>query len=154
MYKNLLTIKPHQEKQRKNIITVYKEWDSNDGDYIGKHDEIDPEDLFTDQKLIYCLAYITYSPAYNDPRFASIDRNDPIFGDYVPDNEDIPDLYDVISDGDFMCYSDWGACHSLEELNLVYYDENGIPFDITFDDIHKEFDSMTYQEICDKINSL
>ena len=52
----------------------------------------------------------------------------------------------------------FGGCISWldweEDSGAVYYDENGTPFEITFDDIHKEFEKMTYQEICDKINSI
>lgn len=148
-YRNLLNIKPQKAGKYKNKVHVYVSWDSNDADYIGKNTVMDPKVLFGCEKLIYCLAYITLP--YN---FKGHDWNDAAFEHHVPENCDIDDLYDVISDNDFMCYSDWGCCHSLDELKITYYDKDGIPFDITFDDIHKRWEKISYQEICDEINNI
>jgi hypothetical protein len=95
------------------------------------------------------LAYIT--TPYD---FKGHDWNDDVFEHHIPDNEDIEGLEDILADNDFMVYSDWGSCHSCEGIEITYYDENETPFEITFDDIHKEFEKMTYEEICEKINSL
>jgi hypothetical protein len=95
------------------------------------------------------LAYIT--TPYN---FKGHDWNADVFEHHIPDNRDIEDLRDILAGNDFMVYSDWGPCHSCEGIKITYYDENETPFEITFDDIHKEFEKMTYEEICEKINSL
>lgn len=146
-HKNLLNITPQTKGKYKNKLCVYVEWDSNDADYIGKTKIMDPEILFNSEKLIYCLAYITLP--YN---FKGHGMYDTVFGQHVPDNEDIEELDDIISENDFMCYSDWGECHSLETLEIIYYDENGTPFSVTFDDIHKRWEEMSYDEICKEIN--
>ena len=148
-YKNLLNIKPQTSGKYKNKLRVYVEWDSNDADYIGKTEIMDPEILFNCEKLIYCLAYITLPH-----NFKGHDYYDVVFGRHVPDNKDIEALDEVISENEFMCYSDWGECHSLEKLEIIYYDENGTPFDVTFDDIHERWKKMSYSEICEEINNI
>lgn len=147
--KDLLTIKPQEISIKKNVLDIWVEWDCNDGDLIERSFSILPEKLFNNKKLIYCLAYITLP--YN---FKGHDWNDAAFAHQVLDNYDIENLGDIIIENDFMCYTDWGACHSLTSLEIVYYDENGTPFDITFDDIHKRWKNMSYQEICDEINNI
>ena len=146
-YKDLLDFKPIEKK--KNIIEGYVRWDSNDGDYIGKQISMLPETLFNDQKLIYVIAYATLN--YN---FKGHKWNDRVFRHHLSDNHDINGIMGILEDADLVCYSDWSSCHTLVELDMTYYDENGIAKEISFEKIHKEFEGMTYKEICDKINSL
>lgn len=148
-FRELLTIKPKGSEGLKNRLKVWMKWDSNDADYIERTDIMDPQELFSNKKLIYCLAYITLP--YN---FKGHKWNDNVFRHHITNNTDIEYLEDILSENDFMVYSDWGACHSCYGLEIIYYDENETPFEITFDDIHKEFEKMTYEEICNKINSL
>ena len=148
-FRELLTIKPKGSEGLKNRLKVWMKWDSNDADYIERTDIMDPQELFSNKKLIYCLAYITFP--YN---FKGHKWNDNVFRHHITNNTDIEYLEDILSENNFMVYSDWGACHSCYGLEIIYYDENETPFEITFDDIHKEFEKMTYEEICNKINSL
>ena len=148
-FRELLTIKPKGSDGLKNRLKVWMKWDSNDADYIERTDIMDPQELFSNKKLIYCLAYITLP--YN---FKGHKWNDNVFRHHITNNTDIEYLEDILSENNFMVYSDWGACHSCYGLEIIYYDENETPFEITFDDIHKEFEKMTYEEICNKINSL
>ena len=148
-FRELLTIKPKESEGLKNRLKVWMKWDSNDADYIERTDIMNPQELFSNKKLIYCLAYITLP--YN---FKGHKWNDNVFRHHITNNTDIEYLEDILSENNFMVYSDWGACHSCYGLEIIYYDENETPFEITFDDIHKEFEKMTYEEICNKINSL
>jgi len=148
-FRDLLTIKPKGSEGLKNKLKVWMKWDSNDADYIERTSIMNPQELFSNEKLIYCLAYITLP--YN---FKGHKWNDNVFRHHITNNTDIDCLEDILSENNFMVYSDWGACHSCYGLEITYYDENETPFEITFDDIHKEFEKMTYEEICDKINSL
>lgn len=148
-FKELLTIKPREENTLKNKLKVWMKWDSNDGDYIERTVKMYPEDLFDNKKLIYCLAYITCN--YN---IKGCDWNGEGFNRYIPDNTDIDDLGKILSENCFAVYSDWGMCHSCEGLEITYYDENGKPWDISFDDIHKEWENMSYEEICEQINNI
>jgi len=146
-YRNLLNIKSQKPAGKKNTLKVWMKWDSNDADYIEKTEEINPEILFGNKKLIYCLAYITLP--YN---FKGADWNDAAFCHHIPDNTDIKGLYDILADNGFMIYSDWGECHSYKGLKITYYNEEGKPFDVEFGDIYKRWAKMTYEEICKEIN--
>lgn len=139
-----------KEENEKNIIKVWQEWDSNDADYIENTFTMRPEQLFGNEKLIYCLAYITCDEDFKK----GFGSNDSRFCKYIPDNEDIDELEDILSDNDFMVYCDWGECHSCVGLEITYYDEDGNKFYVTFDKIYDEFKKMSYKEICEKINSL
>ena len=148
-YKDILTIKTHKTSDKKNLIDIWVKWDCNDGDYIERLWSSLPEYIFNNKKLIYCLAYITCSY-----KFKGHGWNDNVFQHHIISNKDIIDLEEIISENGYMAYTDWGPCHSLIDLKIVYYDENGTPFDITFEDIHKRWKNMSYQEICDEINNI
>ena len=148
-YRNLLTIKKDERDSPKNVLKIWVEWDSNDGDYIEKTGELEPEDLFGNKKLIYCLAYI--SCPYD---FKGHEWNDSAFCHHITENGDIEELVDIISKNGFMAYTDWGECHTLEDMEIIYYNENGIPYLVTFDDIVDKFEDMSYEEICDFINDI
>ena len=139
-----------KEENEKNIIKVWQEWDSNDADYIENTFTMRPEQLFGNEKLIYCLAYITCDEDFKK----GFGSNDSRFCKYIPDNEDIDELEDILSDNEFMVYSEWGECHSCVGLEITYYDEDGNKFYVTFDKIYDEFKKLSYKEICEKINSL
>ena len=148
-FRNLLTIKLQKPTKKKNILEIWMNWDSNDADYIERTDKMNPKVLFGNKKLIYCLAYITLP--YD---FKGHSWNDAVFEHHITDNCDIDDLRDVLAENNFMVYSDWGACHSCEDLKITYYDKDGVPFNITFDDIHKRWEKMSYEEICQEINDI
>ncbi len=148
-YRNLLNIKEDKRENPKNTLKVWVEWDSNDADYIEKTTTMKPERLFGNKKLIYCLAYA--SCPYD---FKGHEWNDAAFCHHITYNYDIEDLCSIISDNDFMAYSDWGDCHTLCNMEIIYYDDNGTPFLVTFDDIIEQFSEMSYEEICDFINEI
>lgn len=147
-FKNLLNIEPYSENKR-NILDIWVKWDSNYADYIEKTFTLQPKCLFKNKKLIYCLAYISCS--YD---FKGHGWNDNVFNHHITDNRDIDGLYEILSDYDFMAYSDWGLCHSLYGLEIIYYDGNRNSWDVSFDKIIHEFVGMTYNDICKTINSI
>lgn len=148
-YKNLLTITPKKNENLQNILKVWMEWDSNDGDFIEKTTTLCPEVLFNNKKLIYCLAYITESFNFKGHKW-----NAAAFGHHITENRDIIGLETILAENDFAVYSDWGMCHSSYGLGITYYDENGTPWNINFSDIHKKWETMSYEEICNEINSI
>ena len=151
-FKNLLTINSKTGENPKNLLEVWIKMDSNDADYIEKTKSMDPNKLFSNKKLIYCLAYVTAEKCADVE--STWRHRDPIFGEHVPENYDVEDLRDILADYGFMVYSDWGDCHTYEDMKITYFDENGKEFNVTFDDIHKQFEKMTHMEICDFINSI
>ena len=151
-FKNLLNINPKSGENPKNLLKVWIKMDSNDADYIEKTERMNPSDLFNNKKLIYCLAYVTAKRCADVESTWNYDGS--IFGEHVTENRDVKDLCGVLGDYDFMVYSDWGECHTYEDMEITYFDENGKELDVTFDDIHKQFEKMTHKEICDLINSI
>ena len=150
-WQDLLTIKKKETKII-NKLKVWMKWDANDGDYIERTREVDPKLLFENKKLIYCLAYITCN--YD---FKGHDWDDAVFNNNIPDNKDIDRLVGILGHNGFTIYDYCDSiCHSCckDGLEITYYDENGEPWDVRFDDIHKEWENMSYQEICDQINSI
>ena len=136
-FKDLLNIIPRT--YNKNVVKIDATWDYNDVDYNEKHKEFKADEFFKDKKLIWSLAYLD------------------MFGTHVEKNNYInfEALYDVVC-GD---YNLWGfgvndPAHSLEVLEIVYYDENSNPFYITFDNIHKRWENMSEEEICEEVNDV
>lgn len=137
---------------KKNTITVVNQWDANDADYETEMFEIDPEKFFNNDKLIYVLAYVT--TPYN---FKGHGWNESKFSHHVTENEDIDDILDILDDADFLIrteYTDYEPCHSVVDIDMTYYDEDGTPFAISFSNIRKAWENMTYEEICNFINNI
>ncbi len=147
-YRDLLNLRKNNNI-KKNVICVWTKWDSNDADYIEKTFIVKPENLFSNKKLIYCLAYI--SCGYN---FKGHGWNDDVFEHHVTDNTDIVGLKSVLNDFDIIPSTDWGYCHSCYDFDLKYYDANGQCFNICFDKIIDKWRNMTYEEICKEINDI
>ena len=158
---SLLTFK---KKEIKNKVIYWRKWDSNDADYLEIVHEFGAKNFFENVHLQYLLAYVTINHRTNS-KFSKIakaagkDYNDAAFGHYVFENEDIDNIMDILGgsewDGGYKLIpsDDQGCAHSCEEIKLTYYNENGEIFEIGLDKIHNEFEKMTYEEICEKINS-
>lgn len=148
-WQDLLTIKRKEPKVIKYKLKVWMRWRAEDGDYFERTQEICPKMLFDNKKLIYCLAYITCN--YD---FKGHGWDDAVFNNNIPDNRDIDDLISTLGHNGFTVYDCDYLCRSCEDLEITFYDENGEPWDIKFDDIHKAWENMTYEEICNQINSI
>ena len=146
-YKDLLTFKDVIIPKNKLKFTIVM--DSNDADYITNIVTLDPEILFSNKKLIYCLAYVSC-----DYDFKGHSWSDNVFGHHIIRNTDINDLEDILGEYDLLCYSEWGCCHSFKEIEVIYYDENGVAYKIGFGNIRSRWRTMSYEEICEEINSI
>lgn len=138
-FKELLNITPIEYK---NIVKIDAKWhyyndEDPDDDSSVCQNSFNADDFFQDKKLILLLAYL--------------DK-------YFPGDSKYINAYDL----GFVV-----ACHyklwpfgkddetcSLVELNIIYYDENGKPFKVTFDDIHKRWETMSEKEICKEVNEV
>ena len=157
-YRNLLTFREgvSVSSGSKNIIwaTITMDPDAkylnqNPNRYITKTIDIDPKVLFSNEKLIFCLAYIMCDGNYEGENGCEF-----CLGDFLVEDEEIPDLIKILHSSGFMCYSSQGPCHSLIGLELIYYDEEGKGSEIGFDKIYERWDKMGYEEICEEINSI
>ena len=145
-YKDLLTFKVVNPVKDQLKITITM--DSNDADYITNIVTLEPEILFSNKKLIYCLAYVSC-----DYDFKGHGRGNK-FGRHITDNTDIDDLEDILGEYDLLCYSEWGCCHSFKKIEIIYYDENGVAYKVGFSNIRSRWRTMSYEEICEEINSI
>jgi hypothetical protein len=146
MDKNILLV-PSVNKERKNVILVKNTWDQDDGDYTTEEFELDPEEFFSNDKLIYLLAYIT--TPYNG--------DEPKFGCHVDENMDIDDIIYTLDNEGFIIrtyQTDYEPCHSVVKIKMTYYDENGDKSDISFENVRKSWQNKSYDEIVEFINSL
>lgn len=137
--KELLNITPIEYK---NIVKIDATWtyyndEDPDDDSSVCQNSFNADEFFKDKKLIWSLAYLEkYFPG--DSKYI-----------------DACEMGFVVA----CHYNLWPFCKddetcSLEELKIIYYDENGKPFKITFDDIHKRWETMTEEEICKEVNEL
>lgn len=151
-YKDLLTIKEHVDEVIKNRIIINLSMDANDADYVDKEVEFEPETFFGDKKLIYCLAYVSCNYDFKGHGY----WDDSIFSHNITSNTDIDGINDILEKYDLLVYCDyWDIwCHSFGEIEIAYYDETGKRYDITFDKIHERWKYMSYEEICEEINSI
>ena len=145
MDKHILLV-PSANKERKNVILVKNTWDQGDADYITREFEINPEEFFGNDKLIYVLAYIT--TPYNG--------DEPKFGCHVDENEDIDDIIDILDEAGFIIrtyQTDYEPCPSVVKIEMTYYDEYGNKMDISFENVRESWQNKSYDEIVDFINS-
>lgn len=143
---NKLKFEPKSKKRER--VQIKLKWDANDADYRYVSDTWDADALFDNEKLLYILAYISL------PRDFKGKTDDPRFGHYIPDNEDIEELCEILSEYELAAYDEYGMCHSCDKVEITYYDGNGVEFAVTFDGIIEEFKKMSYEEIYKKINSM
>ncbi len=138
-FKDLLNITPIELK---NIVKIDAKWyyyndeDPDDESSICQN-SFDADEFFKDKKLIWSLAYLLK---------------------YVPGESKYINFDALQCKVMFYCNL-WPYCKddetsSIEELKIIYYDENGNPFKVTFDDIYKRWDTMTEEEVCNEVNEV
>lgn len=137
--KELLNITPIEYK---NIVKIDATWtyyndEDPDDDSSVCQNSFNADEFFKDKKLIWLLAYLEkYFPG--DSKY--IDACELGF--------EVACHYKLWPFG-----KDDETC-ALKELKIIYYDENGKPFKITFDDIYKRWENMTKEEICEEVNDV
>ena len=149
--KELLTFNDHIEDVIKDQIVISFSMDANDADYIDSRVTLKPEIFFGNIKLIYCLAYVSC-----DYNFKGHGWGDSVFNHYILKNTDITDLRSILEEFHLLIYSNYceDLCHSFGDIKVAYYDEDGKRYDITFEKIHEKWKNMSYEEICEEINSI
>lgn len=136
-FKDLLVITP-KVCNDKNVVKIDATWDYNDADYDECHVTFDADGFFEDKKLIWSLAYL-------DKFGKHVERND-----YI----DFETLFDIVDGYGLWGFGEDDSAHSLEELEITYFDENKNPFNVTFDNIHKRWRTMSEEEICKEVNEV
>ena len=137
--KSLLNITPVEYK---NVVKIEAKWtyyndeDPDDESCICQN-SFDADEFFKDKRLIWSLAYLLK---------------------YVPGDSEYIDFDDLECIAKFH-YDIWpfskdDETSSIAELKIIYYDENGKPSKVTFDDIYKRWDNMSEEEVCKEVNEV
>ena len=136
-FKDLLVITP-KVCNDKNVVKIDATWDYGDRNYDECHETFDADEFFKDKKLIWSLAYLD------------------VFGTYVEGNDyiDFDTLSHVVCRYDLWGFGKEDPAHSLKGLEITYYDENSNPFNVTFDNIHKRWETMSEEEVCKEVNEV
>lgn len=137
-FKSLLDIIPKVNKYR-NVVQIDMEWDCGDLDYVERHKEFEADEFFRNKKLIWSLAYLDR---------LGIDIK---YRDYI----NYEALYDVVGSDNNL----WGEmydypAHTLSDLDITYYDEDGNQFAIEFIEFNKVWDNLSEEEICKEVNDV
>lgn len=137
-FKSLLDIIP-KVSNYKDVVKVDMEWDCGDLDFVECHKEFEADEFFRNKKLIWSLAYLNYF---------GIDIK---YRDYI----NYEALYDVVGSDNHL----WGnmydyPAHTLSDLDITYYDEDGNQFDIGFIEFNKVWDNLSEEEICKEVNDV
>lgn len=133
----------------RELYIVYVECDANDGDYMRDTLEFDKSSFEEDELLLLVLSYVSK----NGGRFSE-GWDNPNYGCYVSENDDFPWLGEYLSDNDILIYA--GMCdmlyHSISNVDIVYYDDNGIANKVELPDVDNLFESK--EEFVNYLNKL
>ena len=137
-FKSLLDIIPKVNKYR-NVVLVDMEWEYGDMNYVERHREFEADEFFKNKKLIWSLIYLD--------RFGI----DVEYRDYI----NYKALFDVVSsDNGLWGYAGGTPAHTLSDLDITYYDEDGNPYSIMFIEFNKVWDNLSEEEICKEVNDV
>lgn len=109
-----------KKEVKDGIYKVSIEADSNDGDYITTNATYTKEEFEKVKLPVLIDMYLNYGGRHE---FESLPS-------YISEELDIP-------------YSDWGACHTLSDLDISYIDNSGM-YDLVFDKDELEKCSWKY----------
>lgn len=158
-----ISISQASENTKKNVFEVYLQCDANDGDYLK---ETWTQDSFSEFDILM-ISYLklnrhTVPKQWVDSRKEfEKNCNYPFGGTYLEDNyrfnnksETYNWLYNWASDYGYllpagMCDS---MCHSIDSIEVTYYNELGDPCKCEFPDLGELFDSE--KEFIDYIRSI
>lgn len=152
LYYNGYTIKDLQKTGPKNTYILYITCDANDGDEINDTLNI-PEEEFRDDLLFqYVLSYVGKGDGCKG-KFGDTWKND-VYGSNVYDNEHFEWLGDYCARADLLLFAGMidDFCHSIVEINMTYFDSNGIEHDVEIPDFDNLFD--TIEEAQEVMNAL
>ena len=132
----------------KELYIIYVECDACDADYMKDTLKVSKSDFEEDELFLLVLSYISKSSGkFTEKWYAS-------YGQNVQDNMDFPWLGNYLSREGILIYigMDDTLCHSINSINIVYYDENGKPNKVELPDIDNLFEDK--KEFIDYLNKL
>lgn len=139
------TRKPAARKHT-NCYEIYITWDMNDGDNMSDFCHISEEEFKKDSLFQYVLSYITGGTRFYRPYKS--------YGKHVAEDIHFNWLEDYLIDNGLMLFSDWGPCHSVVNIEMSYYNENGIKEDVIIPRFDTLFEGKSEKEMEGFMNKL
>lgn len=148
-FKNDIVISRIDNLTKSSTYEVVIECDANDGDYITDSFTMKKDDYENDILLQLVIAYVSSS----GKKFRE-NIWEASYGNHIWENKDLPWLKNYVSDKNLLIYC--GAiddrCHSIVDIEVSYFDENGIEYNVELPDLDTYFD--TKKEMIDYLNNL
>lgn len=135
----------------RELYIVCVECDTNDGDHLRDTIELDKNSFEGDELLLLVLSYVSkYSSKFSEGK----SWNTSYYGHHVNDNKDFPWLSDYLSENDILIFTEMCdmMCHSVSNIDIMYYDDDGIANRVKLPDIDDLFESK--EEFVNYLNNL
>jgi len=140
------------KRKYKNMYVVWLSWDSNDADYIKDFRYIDGDVLKNNPLLQYVLSYLGGGENYiKDPKDK---RYKYAYGQYIDEDVNFRWLSRYLSDAELMLYSDWGPCHSLDKIEITYFNSNGVESGVVVPKFDELFSGKKKKEVVEFMTDL
>ncbi len=122
------TLLKEKKSSRKEVFIITIQADSNDADYMTEKTIINKTNM-TDEVIDLIQ------------KLKKIEGVNHALGEaYEDDNNEYGLEHDDFFNHINVPFTDWGICHSLEDLSVEYVDENGKIFDVEFVEKESEED--------------
>lgn len=148
-FKNDIVISKIDNLPKSSTYEIVIECDVNDGDYITDSFIMKKDDYETDILLQLVMSYVSSSGSKFQGNIWEAS-----YGHHIWENKDLPWLYNYVSDKNLLIYC--GAvddrCHSIIDIGISYFDENGVEYSVELPDLDNYFD--TKEEMIDYLNNL
>ena len=135
----------------RELYSVHVTCDANDGDYMENTIKVNKSSFEDDELFLLVLSYVSkYSGKFSDGK----GWNSRCYGHHVDENKDFPWLSDYLSENSILIYAGMCdmMCHSVSDIDIVYYDNNGIANKVELPDVDDLFESK--EEFVDYLNKL
>lgn len=128
------TILKEKKSSRKEVFIISIQADSNDADYMNEKTII-KKDNMTDEVIDLIEKFRKIEGVGHALRLVYEDEDN----EYGIKNDD---LFNYIN----IPFTDWGICHTLEDLVVEYVDENGKIFDVDFYETYEDEDEESEED--------
>lgn len=144
-----LRISPLVKNNPKEIYSIFIECDANDGDIVNGTLQIEKDDFESNYTLQFVLSFV--NGEYG--KFRKNHAENGFYGAYINTSE-IKDLSDFcIGEGILLyCGVMDDCCHSITNIEITYFDNEGKEFEVKLPNIDNYFD--TKEELIEYLENL
>ena len=118
--------------------------DSNDADYIRDFLYIKGNEFRKNPLLQYVVSYICGGEKYRGKtRYGCYES----YGEHVGEDIHFSWLEGYLSQQGLLLSCEWGPCHSIESIEVIYYSSNGVKKDVNVPSFDELFEGKTEAEM-------